>query len=196
MRDSEDPHGRIGELLRIGKVEQVDLAGGRIVVAVGEIRTSQIRWLERRAGKTRTWSPPSEGEQLLLLCPEGDIEGAIALGGLTQNAFPLPGNSARELIQFDDGSIVAFDPGSSTLDVTLADGATLNIVTGSATITAPDGVVIEGDVSITGDLAIDGKVTVTGDVEADGDVKAGAISLKTHKHGGVTAGAAQTQVPA
>lgn len=195
MRDGEDPHGRIGELLRIGKVEEVDLAGGRIVVSVGEIRTSKIRWLERRAGKTRTWSPPSAGEQLLLLCPEGDIEGAIALGGLTQSAFPLPGDSARELVQFDDGSLIAFDPENSTFDVTLAAGAVLNIVTGSATITAPDGVTIDADVSITGDVAIDGKVTVTGDVTAEGDVQAGAISLKTHKHGGVTAGGAQTQVP-
>jgi len=190
VRDGEDPHGRIGELLRIGKVEQVDHAAGRIVVSVGEIRTAAIRWLERRAGATRTWSPPSVGEQILLICPEGDIEGAIALGSLTQNAFPLPGDNARELVQFEDGSIVAFDPENSTLDVTLAAGATLNVITGSANITAPDGV------TITADTAIDGKLTVTGNVEADGDVKAGAISLKAHKHGGVSAGTAQTAVPA
>ena len=195
MGDGEDPHGRIGELLRIGKVEEVDLTGGRIVVAVGDIRTSKIRWLERRAGATRTWSPPSAGEQLLLLCPEGDIEGAIALGGLTQNSFPLPGDSARELVQFDDGSILAFDPETSTLDITLAEGSTLNVQGGSVTVVATDGVSIQADVSITGNVAIDGKLTVTGNVEADGDIKAGAISLKTHKHGGVAAGALKTAVP-
>lgn len=185
----DDIPGRMGELIRIAKVKSVDLTAGTCVVAAGDVETADVRWLERRAGKTRTWSPPSVGEQLLLFCPEGDIEGAVVLGAITQSAFPLPGNSARELVQFEDGSIVAFDPESSTLDVTLANGATLNVVTGSASITAPDGVSIDGDVSI------DGKVTVTGDVLSDGDVKAGSISLKMHKHGGVTAGGAQTAMP-
>lgn len=186
----DDISGRVGELIRIAKVKSVDLGAGTCVVAAGDVETADIRWLERRAGKTRTWSPPSVGEQLLLFCPEGDIEGAVVLGAITQTAFPLPGNSERELVQFDDGAVIAYDPSTSTCDITLPDGATLNIVTGAASITAPDGV------SIVGDVDIDGKVTVTGDVEAQGDVKAGAISLKTHKHGGVVAGAAMTQVPA
>lgn len=53
----------------------------------------------------------------------------------------------------------------------------------------PTGIVITGgghDININGAS----KVTVTG-----GDVVADGISLKTHKHGGVTAGGAQTGVP-
>jgi len=40
-----------------------------------------------------------------------------------------------------------------------------------------------------------GKITLNGDIEVTGDVKAGAISLRTHKHGGVAAGGGQTGIP-
>lgn len=40
-----------------------------------------------------------------------------------------------------------------------------------------------------------GKITLNGDIEVTGDVKAGAISLKNHKHGGVAVGGSQTGTP-
>jgi phage baseplate assembly protein V len=49
-----------------------------------------IRWIERRAGRTRTWSPPSQGEQVVLLCPGGEIGAAVALRGLFSSACPAP----------------------------------------------------------------------------------------------------------
>jgi hypothetical protein len=86
-------------------------------------------------------------------------------------------------------------PGLSTTETQLrsTDGETvigLNPNTGSVHIDAP------GNLIINADVVINGKLDVTGNVETPADVKAGAISLKTHKHGGVTAGGAQTGVPA
>lgn len=180
--------------MRFGTVASVDLAKGRVVVKVGDVETADVRWLENRAGKTRTWSPPSEGEQVLLLCPSGEIAGGIALRGVSQEAFPFPGNSLRELIQFDDGAVLAYDPEAHKLDVTLPDGATIAVVsTGGVTIDANAGAVTidasSGGVSIKGDVDVQGKIT------ASGDVKAGNISLQQHKHGGVSAGGAKTSVP-
>lgn len=57
-------------------------------------------------------------------------------------------------------------------------------------IAAPGGATINADVIINGDL------TVTGTIQAAVDVVAAGVSLKTHKHGGVTVGAAQTGIPA
>lgn len=51
------------------------------------------------------------------------------------------------------------------------------------TLTAPGGIVINGDVTINGDF------TATGDGSAEG------VSLKTHTHGGVTAGSDDTGEP-
>lgn len=56
-------------------------------------------------------------------------------------------------------------------------------------------------VSVIGDLEIDGNVTTTGtidadgDISSDGDVTADGISLKTHKHGGVTTGGGTSGPP-
>jgi phage baseplate assembly protein V len=40
-----------------------------------------------------------------------------------------------------------------------------------------------------------GKLTLNGDIEVTGDVKAGAISLRTHKHGGIMQGGDDTGIP-
>jgi phage baseplate assembly protein V len=42
--------------------------------------------------------------------------------------------------------------------------------------------------TITGDLDVTGRIDATQDIETPTDVKAGLISLKLHKHGGVTVG--------
>ena len=185
MTARDDLPAEFEEMLRYGTVKAVDQASGRVVVAVGEIETDEIRWLERRAGQTRTYSPPSVGEQVLLLCPSGEIAGAIAVGGVPQDAHPLPGNGSRELIEFADGAVLAYDPEAHALDVVLPDGASIAIrSSGGVSIDASS-----GGLTIKGDVQVDGKLTATG------DVKSGEISLQQHKHAGVQAGAAMTAGP-
>lgn len=186
MQNRDEDQGRLDELIRYGKVDTVDLAAGTLVASTGDIVTQPIRWLELRAGATRTWSPPNEGEQLVILCPSGDIEGAIALRGVTSDAHPHVGNSKRELVEFTDGTVIAYDPEAHAFEL-LAGTGTIRLVAETVTIDA--------DVTITRDLQVDGKVHADGLIESDDDVKASSISLKQHKHGGVQAGAAQTGVP-
>jgi phage baseplate assembly protein V len=57
------------------------------------LRTGPIRWAAPRMGQTRVWAPPAVGEQVLVLCPAGEIGAAIALGGIACDAFPVPGDS-------------------------------------------------------------------------------------------------------
>jgi phage baseplate assembly protein V len=189
MTRSRDNAVPIGELIRFGQVAEVD--GGRVVVESGDVRTDRIRWVERRAGETRTYSPHSVGEQVLLLCPDGDIEGAVAIGGIACDDFPLPGDGKRELVQFKDGAVLAYDPETHTLDAILPDGATASIVaTGGLTIDAS-----EGGLRIKGSVEIEGDVHLTGTAKADVDVIGAGKSLKSHKHLGVTAGGGVSGVP-
>lgn len=181
MRD-DAPHDTIGGLIRYGVVTSVDYATARVTLTIGEIETQPLRWLHGPHGETRVWSPPSPGEQVLLLCPEGDIEGGIALRGVSFQSFAPVGDSKRELIRFGDGAVIAYDPESHTLEAVLPVSATVSIV-------APGGVTIDADVRITGDLQVDGRI------HADGDIVADAISLRSHKHGGVQGGAAKTGAP-
>ncbi len=183
----DDPSDRIGELIRYGTVDSVDLATGKCTIKIGDIITQPVRWAHGAAGGsggTSIWAPPIVGEQVILLAPEGDVTAAIALTGVHSDANPPAGNSARALIRFADGALIAYDPEAHLLDVTLPDGATVNIVaTGGVTIDAET-------VTITGDLQVGGKIT------ADGDVTGEGTSLHNHKHTGVTPGAAQTGKPA
>jgi phage baseplate assembly protein gpV len=91
-----------------------------------------LHWLEG-AGAWRTWSPPSVGEQVIVLSPEGDIAGAVLLRGLYSPAFPKIGADAHPRID-----------GPSGLSIVLTENG--------VTITAPGGIAITGDVSITGQL--------------------------------------------
>lgn len=189
MTGTRDNSAPIGELIRFGRVAEVD--GGRVVVETGDVRTDRIRWIERRAGETRTYSPHSVGEQVLLICPDGDIEGAVAIGGIACDDFPLPGDGKRELIRFADGAELAYDPESHALEAKLPDGATALVeASGGVTLRVQDGgLTVEGDVEIKGDLHLTGTAT------ADVDVVGAGKSLKSHKHTAVAAGGAVSGPP-
>lgn len=182
-RSARDDDADLGELIRFGTIAEVDLAAGRCVVAASDVVTGRIRWLQGRAGATRHWSPPSVGEQVLLICPEGDIAGAIALPGISSNHFPPAGDGLREILAFADGAEISYDPDAHALAAHLPAGATVTIVA-------------DGGVSIQGDLSISGNVQVGGQLDAAHDVVGNGISLKSHTHGGVQAGGAQSGGPA
>lgn len=188
-RQQEDIPADLSDLIRMGSVESVDLAAGTCTVRYGDpddedggAETPPIRWIALRAGKTRAWSPPSIGEGAVVLAPDGQLAGAIALLGVPSDAFPLPGNTLAELVEYDDGARIGYDPENHALTAILPAGAT-------ALVEAPGGLIVRGPVTIEGD------VTLTGRMDASDDVTANGVSLKTHKHGDVQAGTAQTGEP-
>lgn len=182
MRDySEDIPLDPAAMIRLGVIASVDLGAARCTVRYGDPDESEaisppIRWIMPRCGNTRIWSPPSVGEQVVLLCPDGEIGAGIVLTGITRDSFPPIGSTLEERIDFADGAQLRYDPEAHHLEALLPDGAT-------ATITVPGGLTINGDVRLNGTL------TASEDVIADG------ISLKTHRHGGVQPGSGQTAGP-
>jgi phage baseplate assembly protein V len=188
-RQQEDIPADLSDLIRMGSVASVDLAAGTCTIRYGDpddedggAETPPIRWIAIRAGKTRSYSPPSIGEGAVLLAPDGQLAGAVALLGVPSDAFPLPGATLAELVEYDDGAVIGYDPENHALTAILPAGAT-------ALVEAPGGLTIRGPVTIEGD------VTLTGRMDAGEDVTADGVSLKTHKHGDVQAGAAQSGPP-
>lgn len=181
MRTPEDTETDADGLIRLGAVASVDLVAARCTVTLDDsggdaVTTPPLRWIEPRMGNTRCWSPPSVGEQVILLCAGGEIGGAVVLRGLVCEAFTAPDNRAIDLVKFSDGAVLSYDSAAHALEITLPAGAT-------ASLSAPGGVAITGDVTLTG------KLTASDDVIASGK------SLKSHKHSGVQAGGAQTGTP-
>lgn len=184
----------LATLVRLGTVLSVDLAKARCVIRYGDpdsediAETPPIRWLTARAGKTRVWSPPSVDEQVLLLCPDGQIGAAVALLGIVQDAFPPLGDSEAEAIEWSDGAKITYDPQAHALTAILPANAT-------AMIEATGGITLRGDVTIEGDLAVQGAAQVDETLTATEDVVADGISLVGHTHGGVQSGASDTDPP-
>lgn len=164
---------------------------------------------EQQAGRIQT------GGRRTMMAVVANIYGRpVVLGFLSPDRGQMAFTEQNVAVfRHPSGAVVSIGP-DGTLDVRHPAGAALRIGTGpseplagavngwsppSAGGTA-DLTITTGGVTMaikaggTIDLTCD-KLTVTGDIEAQGDVKAGSISLKTHKHGGVQAGAAQTGAP-
>ena len=168
----------IGDLLREGVV--IERAGATCRVAIGDLESGPLPWLAGRAGDATTWSPPSIGEQVLVLSPEGDRARGIVLPGLYSDAQPAPADDGSTMLRFADGTTVQYDPAQRHLNASVPGG--------SATIEADD-IVLLASVTIMGDVEIAGKLTATGDVVGAGK------SLKDHVHTKVQAGGAISGPP-
>ena len=183
-------------LIRFGSVVEIDLAKARCRIRYGdpdsedEAETDWIRWLAPRAGDVRIWCAPSLGEQVLLLCPDGQIGAAVALPGLWCDAFPPPANAEADVFAWHDGARISYDLENSELVINLPAGATVQI-------TSPGGLAIdaEGGITLRGDVTIEGNLNVSEQIEAQGDVLGDGISLSGHRHSGVQSGGAQTGEP-
>lgn len=177
MARTIDPDAAAGEILRLGTIASVDHANATCTVECGDMLTGDIPWIAQRAGKVRHWSPPAIGEQCLLLAPEGDLAAGLAVVGLYSDACPPPSaNPDIVLVEYDDGAVISYDQATHALTAILPAGATARIEA-------------DGGIAIRGDVTIDGDVTVSGDVVADG------ISLRSHRHGDVQGGTAQSGGP-
>lgn len=183
MSDPADPQRIIGDLFRLGTVLSVDLSAGTCRVQIGDIETGDLPWLAGSAGETHIWMPPSAGEQVAVIAPEGDTRAGIVLRGLPSDANPAPGDSRTVVMIFADGARISYDPEEQYLEARLPEGGRAKLLCD---------VEIDGKLKVTGDVQIDAKLHVDGEIASNTDVKAAAISLKSHKHTGVQAGAAQT----
>lgn len=197
-------------LIRIGTVSAVDHAAALCRVDSGELESEWVPWVERRTGNTRSWDPPTVGEQVILLSPSGEPAGGVALRGLYRDAHPAPSASASEhVITYPDGARIAYDHVSGALTVTGIQTATIEAAV-SVTLDTPL-------THCTGNLHVDGTATIddlltygngiagtggendnviTGEfVQTAGVLSSNGIVLATHTHTGVQPGGGSTGGP-
>ncbi len=183
MADSADIQRLIGDLAREGTIVSVDRAAATARVQFADdLTTGDIPWLAGRLGATRTWSPPTPGEQVLVLAPEADTARGIIIGSLSSDARPHPANDSATLTEFEDGARIGYDPEAHALTAILPAGATVRVDA-------------SGGLSFSGDVSIDGDMRVTGTITGNTDVIGAGKSLKDHVHTGVQAGGALSGKP-
>lgn len=167
-----DLERRLANTVRFGTVASAAAKPPRITVRYGEDAvTAPIRWVAA-AGKDRAWRLPSEGEQVVLLCPGGELAMAVALPGVYRDMFPAPvASEATHAMAYRDGAILSYDAEAHELEAVLPAG-------GSAAIAAPDGVAITGDVTIDGALSATGSISSDEDLSAAGNVSDSRSSMQ------------------
>lgn len=190
MDSLNESQRRISNLIRIGTVSAVDYDGGLCRVRSDEIESDWLPWFTPRAGETIEWSPPSVGEQVMVLCAEGVLNGGVVLRGIYSNSFPAPASAASmHLVRYPDGAVISYDAEAHVLTATLPAG-------GTSTVTADGGITLNGPLTVNGDTTINGEAVVSKTLTAKTDVVGGGKSLKGHTHRGVTTGSGVSGPPA
>lgn len=172
---------RQSNYVRPGVVTSFDSKTNTIVANIGTadepVNTHAIP-VFTHAGSGKSWRPLKKGQQITLLCPDGDLANAVALPGGFHDKNPAPSQSADEDIEAQRGTArLRTTDAAAFLECA---GTSVKVEDGKITLNAGVTLVVSADgVAITG-----GKVTHNGhDIGSD------------HKHIDVMPGAALTGPP-
>ena len=200
-------------LIRFGTIADIDHDAQRVRVQVGKNTTTWRPWISMRSGDAQTWFPPSMGEQVIVLSPEGDFTQAAILPAIYSDKSPTPStNPAHHTTRYADGAVVQYDRDSHTLSATLPDGTSVTAAPGLVISNAED-TVCTGNLTVKKNLTVEGfaalnagmnvqagksggpAAMIDGIMRATVDVIAAGISLVKHPHGGVKKGDEDSGAP-
>ena len=80
---------KLANIIRLGKIAEID--GDQVRVEIGRVKTG---WLPivSNAGNTSLWLPISEGEQVAVFAPYGEMAQAFVLRSIHYNTYKVPEN--------------------------------------------------------------------------------------------------------
>lgn len=131
----------LANLIRIGKVVELDESGPKVRVQIGELKSNWLQCGALRAGDTRQTWMPSVGEQVVVLAPFGDTAQGIVAFSLNQNAHG-PVSSSRHIhaAEFPDGTRLEYNSQSNTYTMTVSGDAKVIVNCKEATVNAASNV--------------------------------------------------------
>jgi phage baseplate assembly protein V len=155
MTELSKLHRLLENLIRFGIVAEVQHQPPRVKVRTGSLTTAWLPWIADRAGADQPWDPPTEGEQVLLLTPSGQLANGVAVTGLLSDAIPANGErTGLHRRTYRDGAVIEYDSVAHHLNVVLPNGGTTRLTS-------------TGDIRITGPIFHEGDYTQTGKIHAD-----------------------------
>jgi len=144
---------RIENLIKVGRVSQINIDEKKVRVTIGELETDWITWGSTTASGDSEWHPLTIGEQVLLLSPSAELSNAIIVCSIPSVDFPGTAPDANvHKKEFSDGAIISYDKATHTLSAELPAGATVNI-------TATGGITFSGDLHVAGNITSDGNLS-------------------------------------
>ena len=111
----------INNLIRIGRIESVDLDAGTATVDFDGELVTDLEWSKERAGADRSWNGGyTKDEQVLVLSPSGDLSQGVIAFSISQSAFPNVGDNENPKHVYADGTVVEYNKSSNTLNIDLS----------------------------------------------------------------------------
>lgn len=191
----------LDNVIQFGTIAEVDDANRRVRLFLSGRRTGWLPYPCEIGQNFRRWCPLRVGTQVVAGCPSGNPANAVILKILYTDALPPPStDSAVDLIQWNDGSLVKYDSAAKrmevvsvgdlaatiTKDLTANAGGNLTATAGgnaaitagaSATISAPTiGLTAtkggDGAATMDGSFRLRGKLEVIGDIVVTGNIDA------------------------
>lgn len=153
---------RMARMIQVGTIAPAEDGDptDTVRVRVGDRVSAPLRWTETRAGEDRTWWRPTEGEQVMVFAPNGDVTVAVVGESLYQQAHPAPADSEQiRRTVYGNGTTVELDQESGALKVTHPGDIEVS-ADGAATVEAGGNV----NVNAGGDMTLEaaGNVTIKG----------------------------------
>ena len=185
-----------GELAPVGFVDVLPLVN--LIDGLGNVTVQKtvfgLPYFRIQGGTNAVIMDPQVGDIGLCVISDRDIS------TVKEAREPSPPGSRRRFDIADGVYIGGILNGEPEQYVRFAEDQIELVSPTKITMTAPQ-IEINGALtasqgaSITGDVSVNGGIDTTGTGDFGGEVTGNGIPLSTHRHGGVTAGAAQTGVP-
>ncbi len=184
---------RVANLVMFGTVMEIDAERGSARVKIGELETASLPWLSGRMGNRKDWAAPAVGEQVMVVCHNGDPAQGIIVASLGCTDNPRPSNNPRIFkTVFTDGSSVQVDLDTKEMRVVCAGSISVSAVDdisavagGNATMEAAGNINAGAGGSATVEAAVSAEVSapliqLTGNVAITGTLDVGgATTLMT-----------------
>ena len=133
MFDPPETDRRLGDINRKGSVCEVDGKRCRVRFAPG-LETDWLIMPMARAGAVRIWSQYTEGERVLVSCPDGDHQAAEIICSLASDQFDVPDDPTKIQILVDDGASVVYDPTTHALAIDATPEGSIDLTAGGCAI--------------------------------------------------------------
>lgn len=173
-------------LIRVGIVTEVDATKARVKVTLPGFENLPTDWLtcitRRTLGVRTSFNYKVNEKVLCLFLPFGDMSTGFVLGSFYDDKnLPAQTNPDVFSIEWEDGTVLSYDQGSST--------GSLKIKGGTPALTvSPDGVTIEAKTNIIGATSITGTLSVSDAVKLLSALDVtGAVTLSNVLQGSMTA---------
>lgn len=147
-----DLERRLSNSIVVGRVSRVDHAKNRYRVKVGELETDWIPMAVGRAGTTRTYSSATEGEQVVIASPSGDLSQGVIVGSVATSETQAADQGNIHRTVYPDGTTIEYDHDSNAYRMVVAGGGAINMTVegGGINITCETAVVNAAAVELGG----------------------------------------------